>query len=202
MGRFLWFGGQGSRELFSNSTVERASADARSSSAAISLTERCLEAWQDEVQSLDAATRAENGLDGVFTEPSDFFNLDIALHTHGVVQSTTICLYQLLRLLSVARGYSSSYSGFLQDLSEVAGFCSGLLPAAVAACSSTEDDLINNGTEAFRLAFWIGVRSSTFSQGAYGKLPPGTSNLLVVKNTSREEIEATIEQFNSKVIRP
>lgn len=200
MGRFLWFGGQGSQELFSHSTVEKASADARSSSAAISLTRRCFEAWKDEVQSLDPPARTKHGLDGVFTEPMDFFKLDMALHTHGVVQSTTICLYQLLRLLSVARTYSFGYSGFLRDLSEVAGFCSGLLPAAVAACSSTENDLIDNGIEAFRLAFWIGVRSSIFSLGACGKLPPGTSYLLVVKNTSREEVQATIEHFNSQVI--
>lgn len=54
------------------------------------------------------------------------------------------------------------------------GFSSGIIPACVAASSSTTMDYVNHSTQMYRLVIWIGIRCQLYkvrNQSAQSHLP-------------------------------
>ncbi|KAF6241145.1 hypothetical protein HO173_000939 [Letharia columbiana] len=52
---------------------------------------------------------------------------------------------------------------------ETAGFCSGILTAAVVASSPSVLESIDHGVDAFRLAFWTGFQSAVYCERLLGR---------------------------------
>ena len=155
--RVVLFGGQGSQSLFSPLSAKLTEQVTNSSAAAAILLSRCHAAFLEDISSLYTTVRKTSGIDPIhFHNSKDIITPREQYHTHGVIQATTICLYQLLHYLAEAERLNASFSSTFCRLLETTGFCSGMIPAIVVASSKTEEEFQRFGVEAFRLAFWIG----------------------------------------------
>lgn len=160
----LLFGGQGSPSVFSQSAATTAEEDARLSRAGSILLSRCHAAFLEEIASLDATSQSLLAIDTrLFSSPQDLLRPPSEYHTHAVLQASTIYLIQLLHYLAEIQRAGEPLESFFDQILEVAGFCSGLLPAVVVARSRTLEEAVAAGTEGFRLAFWIACRSFFWS---------------------------------------
>ena len=149
--RVILFGRQASSSLFLSSAASCAENDARSSASRPRFLAEC--------RRFDTRNKVLVGLDpGQFTGLGDFWKTPSQFHHNGVVQSTTLCLYQLLHCLAEMEESTLSSNSPTDRVLETTGFCSGLIAAAVVD-SSSSSELLNFGVEAFRLAFWIGCRT-------------------------------------------
>ncbi len=198
--RVILFGGQGSSSLFSSQGALAATNDVKSSVAAAILLSKCHAAFLEEVQGLGIA-RSE-----VFGDECDFFNSpekllapDATYHDNPIIQGTTICLYQLLRYLANVRGSELEFKSAFQKILETAGFCSGILPAAVVASSRTVQEYVDFGVEAFRLAFWTGYRSTLYCQKILGRRWKELPWSLVVMGLNEDQMLAKVEDFHNQV---
>ncbi len=191
------FGGQGSPSLFSPHTASIASHDAQSSSAATILLSRCHAAFLEEVFNIGSApTEIFGSEEDFFSRPAKLLAPDPVYHDNPIIQGTTICLYQLLRYISSVSSFPSvDLDSYLQQTCETAGFCSGILTASVVSSSKTIQQFIDFGVEAFRLAFWVGYRSSLYCQKVLGCRWKQLSWSLVVLGVDRKQMLAMLEEF-------
>ena len=168
--RLPLFGGQGSlSDLFCPQGTSAAVHDSKSCPAAAILLSKCHAAFLEDVQTLGAAksTFFGNGYN-LLLSPEKLLAPDVEYHDNPIIQGTTICLHQLLRYLSNLEECGLEYESAFEQIIETAVFCSGLLPAAVVASSSSVQDFINHGVEAFRLAFWTGFQSAVYCERLWG----------------------------------
>lgn len=155
----ILFGGQGSLTIFSPHTAAAVEEDARSTSAALLLS-RCHATFLEEIASLDIESRKLLGVDTAhFTSPRELLVPNAQYHTHPILQATTVFFCQTLHYLAQTQQLHGTFEESFREITETAGFSSGLLPAAVVARSSTSDDFVVSATAAFRLAFWTACRS-------------------------------------------
>lgn len=203
VGRVIIFGGQGSATLLSRQTASTAAGDARSSPKAAIPLSRCHAAFLEEVQSIGDGRRAvfQDQTD-FFLSPEDLLAPKSSYHNNGIVQSVTLCLYQLLRYLSVFERSSTSYRSALNSVLETAGFCSGMLPAVVVASSRMVQEFIDFSVEAFRLAFWIGYRSTLYCQKVPGMQWKDIPWSLVVTGLDRDQLSKELDGFREQVRSP
>lgn len=115
-----------------------------------------------------------------------------------------LCLFQLLRYLSyVETTPGTEFDNAATAISEVAGFCSGSLVAAVVASSHSTFDFLCHSVEVFKLAVWIGYETELYrlSQQCEGE---GEAEILswslVVFGWTRETALQRIETFNSREV--
>ena len=95
-----------------------------------------------------------------FDEPGSLLRPPTTYHRNVIIQHTTLYLVQILRYL---RHFRSSF-----DLRGVAGFCSGLLPAAVLATSGNVIELLSRARDFFHVALWLGIRSEVYRRTVIG----------------------------------
>jgi hypothetical protein len=81
----------------------------------------------------------------------------------------------------------------------VLGFSSGVLSACVVAASQSTLAYISNAIEAFRLSFWIGVRTLGYQRNALRDGGIGLPWSVVLLGVDREEAEDAVEVFRIKV---
>ncbi|KAI9672396.1 MAG: Type I Iterative PKS [Caeruleum heppii] len=194
------FGGQGSLSLFSEKTSAVASSDAVSSAAARLLLSSCHAAFLEEAVAASSDPTESVGVDVThFSRPDHLLKPDSNLQNNPVVQGTTLCLFQLLRYLSHVAASSSSFEYAADHLSEAAGFCSGVLPAAVVASCRTELEFVAAGVQAFRLAFWIGYRCAAYAEKTLGKQWNEIPWSLVVLGMRKEQLVQSLNDFHSTV---
>lgn len=199
--RLPLFGGQGSlNDLFCPKGTSTAVRDSKSCPAAAILLSKCHAAFLEDVQTLGAAksTLFGNGYNLLFS-PEELLAPDVTYHDNPIIQGTTICLHQLLRYLSNLEECGLEYESAFEQIVETAGFCSGLLPAAVVASSPSLEDFINHGVEAFRLAFWTGFQSAVCCErllGPYWKDHPWS---LVVFGLGKDQMLSQLREFKNQV---
>ncbi|KAL8719406.1 MAG: hypothetical protein Q9225_003591 [Loekoesia sp. 1 TL-2023] len=195
--RIILFGGQGSPSLFSDAAVAAAEEGCRNSVAAAILASKCHVAFLEELRSLNPREQQIIGIEpSQFRNQRDFLSPPREYHRNGLIQSTTICLYQLLRYAVELEQPTLDDEFSAEQILETTGFCSGLLPAAVAASSTTSSDVVQFGTEAFRLAFWTACRTILEGQKQTKAEEEDESWSLVVLGLSRAQVEERVEQFN------
>lgn len=193
----LWFGGQGSPSLLSHQSARQAENDAQSSVAAATFLSRCHAAFLREASFVQASERE------LFSNPilsaKSLLYPSPELHSNPIIQSTTICLYQLLRLLAVACINGRDPAAYISSISETSGICSGFLTAAVLASAHNEQDLVDHGVEAYRLAFWMGYRARESVNRSQIDNPKPRSCLLFFPNVEESLLKHKISHFNEKV---
>ncbi|KAL9583818.1 MAG: hypothetical protein Q9212_002491 [Teloschistes hypoglaucus] len=194
--RIILFGGQGSSSLFADAAIAAAKESCKNSVAAAILVSKCHASFLEELRSLDPHEQKLVGIESShFINQHDFLSPPLAYHRNGLIQSTTICLYQLLRYLveleqpALDNGFSSEH------ILEATGFCSGLISAAVAASAVTSSDVVQFGTEAFRLAFWTACRTVLEGQKQTMVSEEDESWSLVVMGLNKAQVEDRIDQF-------
>ena len=198
--KVVLFGGQGSSHLFSSSNTSTAVADSKSSAAAATLLSRCHAAFLKDLRLLTSTKSIIFGdTSGHFLSPETLLSPDPQFHDNPVVQGTTLALHQLLRYLSYTDEPPYSYDKFWHHIEEVAGFCSGILPAAVVCASESIDQYIDYATEAFRLSLWTGYRSASYCERLLGGPRKNLAWSLVINGLDKEEVCANLEQFRRQV---
>lgn len=196
----ILFGGQGSSTLFSQQAASAAIADARVSSQTAILLSRCHAAFLEALDSLGSA-REEVIADGTdfFVSSEKILAPGESYRDNALIQGTTICLHQLLRYLSFIERSSREFESVSRSILETAGFCSGLLPAIVVASSRTVQEYVDYSVEAFRLAFWIGYRSTLYCQKMLGSRWKDFPWSLVLTGMSRGQVAEQLDAFHTQV---
>lgn len=117
----------------------------------------CRDAFRLEIAS---ATPDEQRLLGddvfqVFDEPDSLLLPPRKFQSHPIFETASLYLHQILELI-LFQSHENSH-----HVVEVAGICTGVLPAALAGCYTSffSDDFIAAALQGFRLAFWIGLRA-------------------------------------------
>lgn len=198
--RIVLFGGQGSSTVFSPLTAVTAQKDTETCIPGLVLASKCHVAFLEELSYLGEERRRLLGVDiGRFHRLKDILVPPPDYHHHGLVQSTTLCLYQLLHYLAEIERSSASFSSSLSPVLEVAGFCAGLLPAVVVAASDSVQKFMRFGVEAFRLSFWIGCRATLASRRIVPDQPPEPSWSLVILGLDYELVARKLRDFDESV---
>lgn len=197
----LLFGGQGSlKDLFCPQGTSTAINDAKSCPAAAILLSKCHAVFLEDVQTLGAAKSTLFGHESdLLFSPEKLLAPDVAYHDNPIIQGTVICLHQLLRYLANLEEYGLVYESAFGQVAETAGFCSGILPAAVVASSPSTQEFINHGVEAFRLAFWTGFQSAVYCERLLGRSWKDHPWSLVVFGLSKDQMSSQLRQFRNQV---
>ena len=198
--RIVFFGPQGSTSVFSESAASVALNDANSSEAGTLLLQRCHVAFQAELKTLGDERDLIFGSNiDLFPAPVDLLSPDPRFTTNPIIESTTICLLQLLRYISGSEIAKARDEGILSNIHECAGYSSGILPAVVVATSPTIDTFIINAVEAYRLAFWIGYRAGYHNPLLTRVAAGGGSSALVVSGTTKQRIVDIVNELRGSV---
>ncbi|KAH8713103.1 Orsellinic acid synthase [Beauveria bassiana] len=153
---FPVFSGLGSGSVFSEENVGRAEENALSPECAV-LLQSCHRTFREQVS--DAMARnilPEDSIDlDDFAEPASLIRPLSKYSRNVVMQHAALYLHQILAYMTSQKE--------LGNLIGSAGFCTGLLPAAVAAASQTSViTLISQSHHFFQVALWIGIRSEQY----------------------------------------
>jgi malonyl CoA-acyl carrier protein transacylase len=197
----LLFAGQGSRTIFSSTSSETLLHRVTRHRTASLILKRCHEAFTHDVSTLITNERTiltkENAQS--LTTPEDLVKPPAALVENPVIQAVTFYLHQILEYaLSTV---STEDKEEPDTLLEVSGFCSGILPALVVAAAPMigSPQFLDYTVGAFRLAFWIAIRSALFSQAIAGTTWRDLPWSLVVAGLDEEELGRALTETQSHV---
>lgn len=198
--RVILFGGQGSSSLFSHAALAAAEDNCKRSLAASILASRCHAAFLEEYGSLHNQERHVLGIDiHNLHSLKDFLNPCQAYHRNGLIQFTTICMYQLIQYTADIDLSTPNDGHLAESILETTGFCSGLLPAAVVVSSQSSSDIIKFGTEALRVAFWIACRTILEGHKQVQGLNDHDAWSIVVKGFTRSQVQEQLDRFTQQV---
>jgi malonyl CoA-acyl carrier protein transacylase len=200
----LLFAGQGSRTTFSVASSKTALQKSLCHHVASLVLERCHEIFLHDLSTLTCDERViltEEEAKSLKT-PEDLVSPSTSLAENPVVQAVTFYLHQILEYIVYAASDKDRKKP--RTLSEVAGFCSGILPALVIAADAAIESpaFLDYTVGAFRLAFWIAIRSSLFSKAIGGTKWRDLPWSLVVAGLTREELETSLADSRSHVRSP
>lgn len=154
MAKIPVFGGLGSDIIFSNTTRDQATQDARSPVGQI-LAETCHKVFLEEISLASSQVDGANIIDlNDFRRPQDIIQPRQRYHHHPVVQHATLSLVQLLRYQS--HGLASPRFND-QETRAVSGFCAGLFTAVAAATAQSPLQYLARVEECFRAAVMLGI---------------------------------------------
>ncbi len=208
------FGGQGTLS-FNPEDASRSFRQIASSPTGLVLLDACFDAFHAELASIPLEIVQQVGICA-----NDFMDKSSLLCpvreeylSNPIISGSTLLLLQVSRFLYYAeRGESAAprnnrLDSLLQSNAHygigVLGFSSGIIAATVVAASRTKLDFIRHAVEAYRLAFWIGVRSQLFrinytsnSTGIFQDFRPWA---LVIFSLDRAAVQQALHSFNEVV---
>jgi len=210
---FLAFGGQGT-EVFDTRNAQYQTSNIATSPSAVTLLTACHAALHTELASLSSAT-----LENLDICASDFVDKHSVLDptNERLLDNPAFCgprlfLIQVLRYISFVEnvGFPGSLTPFVDVLRSnvnhaigILGFSSGIISACVVAASTTLHSFICYAVEAYRLAFWIGIRSqlyriglTTWSTRSHDLRPWS----LVLRGMNKIDIQTAVDHFNEVYI--
>ncbi|OAX36486.1 putative polyketide synthase [Rhizopogon vinicolor AM-OR11-026] len=159
------FSGQGSTATTLALTRQQALRDIRSPHGHLLLTS-CHEAFYAEVSKLSEHELSESYISLIdFQEASSLLSFSSFYEHNPIISGISLFLVQALRYLaylSTTEASGLSSTEILRNTNHhfgVVGFSSGIITACVVGASGSVLTFISNAVEAFRLAFWIGMRS-------------------------------------------
>jgi hypothetical protein len=162
------FSGQGSPSSTLALARQQALCDIRFPPGHLLLTS-CHEAFHAEVSKLPERELNESCISLLdFREPPSLLSFSSFYERNPIISGVSLFLVQALRYLVYFSGPTTEANGLhFVELPRsnsshhlgVIGFSSGIITACVVGASSSVLTFISNAVEAFRLAFWIGMRS-------------------------------------------
>lgn len=171
----------------------------------------CHRAFLEELSSLNEVEAVQVRLPVTdFPNPAALLAVPSLRHRHNsLLSGTRLFLIQALFYLSYENSLEAnpSYS-FGESLrtsagnqAGILGFSSGILPACVVATSASTVEYIYRSVQAFRLAFWIGVRaqiyrSATLTSPAQQAFPWSIS----LSGINKDDVSAALESFSQVCI--
>lgn len=201
------FTGQGNPAVNTIQTQQQAIRASESPSGSLLLSS-CHHIFLEELSSLSTEEAAHVKLSASdFSTPNSLLTVPSPQHSNNaVISGTRLFLIQSLLYLyfesasDSSASLSHSFGASLHSNSEfragILGFSSGILPATVVATSSSTIDYIYRSVQAFRLAFWIGVRahiyrSSTLTNSIQRALPWSLS----FSGLNKDHVQNAIDDF-------
>ena len=205
------FGGQGTLS-FNPEDGSRRFRQLTSSPTGMVLLDACFDAFHAELASLPASAEVVQQV-GICA--NDFMHKSSLLCpereeylSNPVISGSTLLLLQVSKFLYYVESSAAPRNNRLDSLLQhnaqygvgVLGFSSGIIAATVVAASRTKLDFIRHAVEAYRLAFWIGVRSQLFrmsytsnSTGIFQDFRPWA---LVIFALDRSAMQQALLSFN------
>ncbi|KIP05128.1 hypothetical protein PHLGIDRAFT_36582 [Phlebiopsis gigantea 11061_1 CR5-6] len=187
--------GQGNPASVSPQTIATARHDARTPLGAAVLSS-CYEALVQDLSSLSPTERAASGI--TVDAPDALLDLPQRAPHNAIVGSVHLYLIQILRYIANIDGRPSRS---IHPTFGVLGFSTGFVAASVIACADGLPQLVAHATEAFRLAFWIGLRAQQYAHRALRDVPtsaPEESWTLVTFGAARAEVQAAVDRYNAE----
>lgn len=199
------FGGQGISHLDPcNSRVDLASL----SPFGITLLSACHTAFLSELASLDAERRTIVDICASQFAEKEFilWPQNDLVFDNPAFSGSHLLLTQVLRYLSFVEKFAAAsvpipFTDVLRSNAHhgvgILGFSSGIISACVVASSSSILSFINHAVEAYRLAFWIGIRSQIYRAAllSTGDVAPHPWAIMLL-GIMRDELLRSIEHFN------
>ncbi|KAL0945469.1 hypothetical protein HGRIS_000958 [Hohenbuehelia grisea] len=205
----LIFSAEGTAAANSTQTREQALRDAASPAGALLLSS-CFETFHNELSALtpEELVKADIDVADFRTKESLLAVPNDRYLNNSLITGTTLFLIQSLRYLAfaeasgIAHGSLTPFSDVLkQNLAHglgVLGFSSGILPACVVGSALSTITYIARALEAYRLAFWIGVRTQIY-RSEHVASDPSLPWSLVFLGMSKEATEEAIAEFSKDV---
>ncbi|KAI2469619.1 putative polyketide synthase [Annulohypoxylon bovei var. microspora] len=194
MYRVAVFAGLGSESLFSRITLDTAVQDASLPESQIIL-RACHAVFRTQVaKAIEKGYLSPEAVDlDDFTQPENLIQPPLTYHHNVVIQHTAIYLIQIFRFLRHSRGF--------RDVQGVAGFCAGLLPAAVVATSHNVIEFMQRAQDFFHVTLWLGINSESYryTQLSQGGCSPSLPWSMVVHNISDDIIAELIDDTQVSV---
>ncbi|KAG1780576.1 polyketide synthase [Suillus placidus] len=201
------FPGQGSSVGAIALALQQALRDSRSSSGHLLLAS-CHEAFHAELSKLSGDELNETRISPVdFQEATSILSWNL-YQNNPIISSTSLFLVQALRYLAHFSGSLTEPNGrgtFAANANHslgVTGFSSGIITACVVGASNSVLTFISNAVEAYRLAFWIGLRSLQHRtkelQSAPGFPDTGFPWSVVCVGLNRADVLGFISDFETK----
>ncbi|KAI1773561.1 hypothetical protein F4818DRAFT_452992 [Hypoxylon cercidicola] len=158
--------------------------------------EQCQDAFRSEYDSLNLEERSilSEDVRCFFQDPELFLLPPKPFLSNPVIQSIALYVRQILDLIAYG-----SYDN-IPRVVEVAGVCTGIIPAALAAANSSYDsnEFLDSCIHGFRLVFWIGLRSALFCRGMLGEQATDSAWVLCTFGWPSSEVEAALSKFQSQ----
>lgn len=196
MAKIPVFGGLGSDVIFSDTTRNRATQDARSLEAQL-LVETCHKVFLEEIRLASSQADGATGIDlNDFRRPHDITQPCQRYHHHPIVQHATLSLLQLLRYQSHG---SSNLRFDTRGTVAVSGFCAGLFTAAAVATAQSPLQYLARAEECFRAAVMLGIAC----EQARRKIKPFQTRhpwSLVVANIEEEDMLQLISTYSASKV--
>lgn len=194
--------GQGIPASTNQQTINTAQEDARTPLGAAVLLS-CYQAFVKDLATLTPEEQHSAGLTLADVPVPDALLALPQLAAHNaVVGNVHLYLVQVLRY--AARVAGAAFPRAHPALG-VLGFSTGMLAAAVIACADTVPNFVRHATEAFRLAFWLGLRAQQYAARALPAVPlpdaPAQAWTLITFGASRAEVEDAVAKFNADKVR-
>ncbi|KAG2123824.1 polyketide synthase [Suillus clintonianus] len=153
------FPGQGSSSAALSLALNQALRDSRSPSAQLLLAS-CHEAFHLELSKLSENELNQSCISLLdFQEATSLLSPSSVYQNNPIISSTSLFLVQALRYLAHCSAEPNSRGPFPDHRLGVLGYSSGIVTACVVGASNSVLTFVSNAVEAFRLAFWIGLRS-------------------------------------------
>ena len=203
------FGGQGTG-VFDTRNAPYQGFNVATTPSAVTLLTACHAALHTELASLSSAT-----LENVDICASDFADKHSILNptNERLLDNPAFCgprlfLIQVLQYISFVENgrvpvsptpFVDALRSNLNHAVGILGFSSGIISACVVATSATLHSFICYAVEAYRLAFWIGVRSQLYRAGLSAwptrgyRLRPWS---LVLLGMNKTDIQNAVDHFN------
>jgi hypothetical protein len=163
----------------------------------------CYQAFVADYESMSSAEQVDSGLAlEDCLRPESLVELPQRISHNAIIGNAHLYLIQILRYVANMDFGGASY-GISEDFG-VLGFSTGMIAATVIACSVTIPDLITHATEAFRLAFWMGLRAQQYANRMlpYIELenPRSASWTLITFGSTRAEIQEATNRHNEQTV--
>ncbi|KAI0888173.1 putative polyketide synthase [Annulohypoxylon maeteangense] len=183
MYRVAVFAGLGSESLFSRTTLDTAVQDASLPESQIIL-RACHATFRTQIEKAIEQCLLSPELVSLddFDQPESLIQPPLIYHHNVVIQHTAIYLIQIFRFLRHSRGS--------HDVQGAAGFCAGLLPAAVVATSHNVIEFMQRAQEFFHVTLWLGINSESYRRTEVSRsgCSPNLPWSVVVHNISHDII--------------
>ena len=199
------FDGQGIPIATSFQTTHIALRDARTPMGRTILLS-CYQAFVRDFSSLSVQEQLDSGiaLDDV-PRPESILDLPQRVLCNAVVANIHLYLVQLLRYIACSDAHGIDASLNTSEELGIFGFSTGVIAATVIACLDTIPVFVSHATEAFRLAFWMGLRAQQHAKGSFLEAQvadaPSASWTLVTFGSAHGELQEAIDRYNMEQVR-
>ena len=201
--RIFLFGGQGSTTTFLSGPATASEDAVKSSAEAATLLSRCHAVFLEDLCSIEKEAYEAISIEkGLFSDPHSLLCPSEHYRTNGIIQGVTLLIHQLLHYIAYVEKSGQHFGAVFEEIEEVTGLCSGMIPALVVASSQNVQEFIHHGVEAVRLVFWVGfhsvLRSSKESGGGFND----QHWLLKLSGVNHSDLEQQLDSYCTKVSSP